>query len=61
MDFGYTVSNSKIGLCQGSALNLVQTKSTPKQPNFKKLGDAGGIKFNGLLTQAEPIFESRAV
>jgi hypothetical protein len=45
-----------------SALNLNQAKPAPKQPtNFKKLGDAGGFIFNGYLTQAEPIFESRAV
>jgi hypothetical protein len=105
--FFYTGSDSKIGLCPGSALNLNQAKPAPKQPNFKKLGDAGGFilknlhperrrffrrlmrrcgyrrlpryhiacldpplrrdeiaasgAFNGYLTQAEPIFESRAV
>jgi hypothetical protein len=40
---------------------LNQAKPAPKQPNLKKLGDAGGFKGNGELTQAEPIFESRAV
>jgi len=36
----YTGSDSKIGLCPGSALNLNQAKLAPKQPNFLKLGDA---------------------
>jgi len=57
----YTGSDSKIGLCPGSALNLNQAKPAPKQPNFLKLSDAGGFIFNGYLTQTEPIFESRAV
>jgi hypothetical protein len=42
-------------------LNLHQAKPSPKQLNFKKLSDAGGCKVNGCMTQAKPIFESRAV
>jgi len=57
----YTGNDSKIGLCPGSALNLNLAKPALKQPNFLKLGDAGGFIFNGYLTQAESIFESRAV
>ncbi len=57
----YTGSSLKIGLCPGSALNLNQAKSAPKQLNFLKLGDAGGFIFNGYLTQTKPIFELRAV
>ncbi len=72
----YTGSVSKIGVCQGGALNLNQAPLAPKasgspkthrfwgepsQPNLNKLGDAGGFKFSGCPTPAEPIFESRAV
>jgi hypothetical protein len=55
------VSDSKNGLCQGEPLYLSQALPSPKQPNFKKLGAAGGLKCNGYSTQTEPIFESRAV
>ncbi len=57
----YTERDSKIGVCQGGALNLNQALLSPKQPNLNKLGDAGGFKFSGCPTLAEPIFESRAV
>jgi hypothetical protein len=60
-DAAYTASDSKIRLFQGDAFNLNQAKPAPKQPNFRKLGDAGGFKFNGCPTQEKPIFESRAV
>jgi len=55
MKHGYTVSDSKIGLCPGSALNLNQAKPAPKQPNLEVgrcrrihiqwLSDAGGTDF----------------
>jgi hypothetical protein len=62
----YTVSDSKNGLltrgviCQRKPLNLSQAFPSLKQPIFKKLSAAGGLKCNGYSTQAEPIFESRA-
>lgn len=40
----------KLGIWQGSAMNLSQKKSALKQLNLNKLIDAGGLKFIGLPT-----------
>src|SRR5690606_23765001 len=47
----YNESDSKMGKCQGGALNLKQAELAPKQPNLDKLGDAGDFKFSGCPTQ----------
>lgn len=57
----YTESDSRIGRWQGGAQSLSQAQPMPKQPNLKRLGDAGGLKICGCPTTPEPILESRAV
>ena len=57
----YTERDSKIGICQGGAQNLSQAKPAPKQLNLKSLAMQADLKVCGCPTQAEPIFESRAV
>jgi hypothetical protein len=41
--------DSKIGICQASALNLCQALPTSKQLNLKKFSDADGIQSQWLL------------
>ena len=43
----YTQTTSKVGFCQGVALNLSQAKPASKQLNLNKLSDADGLKFSG--------------
>jgi uracil-DNA glycosylase len=57
----YTERDSKMGRCQGDALNLSQAKPALKQINLKSLSMQAGLKCSGCSTSAEPIFESRAV
>jgi hypothetical protein len=56
-----TGRDSKIGRCQGDALNLSQAKPALKQINLKSLSMQAGLKCSGCSTSAEPVFESRAV
>jgi hypothetical protein len=58
---GYTERDSKIGICQGGALNLCQALPASKQLNLKSLAMQTGHKVIGCPTQAESIFESRTV
>ena len=53
----YTQTTSKVGSCQGVALNLSQAEPTTKQLNLNELGDAGGLKFNGLRRWQKSTFE----
>jgi hypothetical protein len=48
-NFGYTERDSKIGRCQGDALNLSQAKLALKADKLKKFIDAGGPQIQWLL------------
>jgi GT2 family glycosyltransferase len=61
LDRLYTGTDSKMGRCQGDALNLRQAKPARKQINLKSLSMQAGLKCRGCSTPVEPIFESRAV
>ena len=50
------MSDSKIGIRQGGALDLNQAKPAPKQPNLNRLGDAGGFKNKAKPTQPKTDF-----
>jgi hypothetical protein len=45
----YTERDSKIGRCQGDALNLSQAKPALKADKLKKFIDAGGSQMQWLL------------